>query len=94
MGKVYDSFPNLFRKSEGQDSGDDESDRGSEDGIVGNFNDKWGWLYQVESVSKTYGCDWDKVMEMPLIMFLNLICYNRDKDAFENAMNERWKMSH
>ena len=34
---------------------------------------------------------WDKVFEMPVLEFLNMICYRRDKAEEEKRQIEQWK---
>lgn len=38
--------------------------------------------------------EWDKVWQMPVTEFLNILGYRRDKQAREKAEIERWKQTH
>jgi len=37
---------------------------------------------------------WDEVLQKSVIEFLNLMSYQRDKDAWEKAEREKWKAKH
>lgn len=56
------------------------------------FNDKWAWLAAVDEASETIREPWKTVLEMPVMEFLNLLCYSRDKANEKRRMMEEWKM--
>lgn len=39
-------------------------------------------------------CEWERVWQMPVLEFLNVLSYRRDKAAREQAEIEKWKQSH
>jgi hypothetical protein len=43
----------------------------------------WGWIVSIDNVSKHFHWDWDKVTEMNVVYFLNVIGYLKDKSEFE-----------
>ena len=97
MGQINQGFPNLFGQGDSEVSGQkDESEIDETDG-GGNgdsFQDKWGWIRNVDSVSETCRCSWDDVWQMSAIEFLNIICYRRDKAEKEKEEIEKWKKMH
>lgn len=45
-------------------------------------------------MSETMRCEWDKVWTIPVVEFLNVLSYRRDKAAKEKAEIEKWKQLH
>ena len=39
-------------------------------------------------------CSWDEVWSKPVVEFLNVLAYRKDKDAAEKEARERWKRTH
>lgn len=39
-------------------------------------------------------CSWDEVWAKPVIEFLNVLAFRKDKDQWEKEARERWKRSH
>lgn len=81
----------LQRKSQGEsgDSGEDEEPQSSRV-----FDEKWGWIANVDAVSETCRCSWDDVWNMTAIEFLNILCYRNDKLEEQKAQIEKWKKLH
>ena len=48
----------------------------------------------VNEVSDITKLDWHKVFEMPIMEFLNISCYIKDKNNWEKAQQEKWKRAH
>lgn len=48
----------------------------------------------MDAVSDTCRCEWDKVWEMPVMEFLNVLSYRKDKAAKEQREIEEWKRKH
>lgn len=48
----------------------------------------------VDNVASITHLDWNKVMEMHIIEFLNINCYIRDKNEYEKQQMEKWKRTH
>lgn len=48
----------------------------------------------VDNVASITHLDWNKVMEMLIIEFLNINCYIRDKNEYEKQQMEKWKRTH
>ena len=42
-------------------------------------------------MSETLRCEWDKVWTMPVLEFLNIIAYRKDKAEEERRQIEKWK---
>ena len=38
--------------------------------------------------------DWEEVWAMPIMLFLNLICYQKDKAAHEENERKKWQKTH
>lgn len=39
-------------------------------------------------------CSWDEVWAKPVIEFLNVLAFRKDKDQWKKEARERWKRSH
>ena len=94
MGQINQGFPNLFGKGDSEDSGQGEEGQTDETDAGNPFQDKWGWIANVDEVSETCRCSWDDVWHMSAIEFLNIICYRRDKAAKDKEELEKWKREH
>lgn len=46
---------------------------------------KWGWMHQIDQVSERMHIDWGRTTRLPVIEFLNVICYIRDLAAKQEA---------
>lgn len=77
------------KKDQGpEDEGSDERDK-EEAEEPSSFNRKWNWWYNVEQVAKTVGLNWDEVLERPVVWFLNIMCYIRDRNNWEAAERKK-----
>ena len=76
---------------------EDEGGEGENRNAFGNntveqrFNSKWNWTYLVNQVSDVTKETWDGVYQMPIVVFLNIACYLRDKNEFEKASLHEYK---
>ena len=73
-----------------QEGGDDGENSAGGDG----FAAKWGWVANVDAVAETCRCDWDKVWQMTITEFLNLLSYRKDKVEESKRQMEQWKRTH
>lgn len=71
-----------------------ETDGDNQTGIADTFQEKWGWIANVDRVSETCRCSWEEVWRMAAVEFLNIICYIKDKVAKEKEDIEKWKRGH
>lgn len=94
---INSQFPGLLPERSTEDKGpENEGDvpEGDTQDSTDNFSEKWGWLAAVDAVSETYRASWDVVYKLPVIEFLNILCYRKDKIAKEKADLEKWKKTH
>lgn len=61
---------------------------------MGDFADRWGWVYNIDIASKTAGVPWDTMLEKTAIEWLNIVAYTKDRDAWEAEERERWQKLH
>ena len=97
VGKINQGFPNLFNKAGSEDTGQGDEGETAEEAAGGGidlFQEKWGWVANVDEVSKTCRCCWDDVWNMNVVEFLNIICYIKDRAAKEKEDIEKWKRGH
>ena len=95
--QINQRFPNLFNKGDSEDSeqgNEGETDETDAGGNGDSFQDKWGWIANVDEVSETCRCSWDDVWKMDAVEFLSIICYKRDKAAKDKEELEKWKRTH
>ena len=96
-GRVNASYPNLLvpvEKEEDAVEGTGSEDRyadGSGTGGEDGFADKWGWIANVDRCSETIRESWDYVFRMPVMEFLNILSYRKDRDDREKAAIEELK---
>lgn len=82
--KVKDSFPNFFNNTD-EEIEEEEQEQGDTND-VGNSNEfasKWNWIILIDNISELTRESWDKVFEKPIIEFINLCCYLKDKREYE-----------
>lgn len=79
---------------DGMEEEEEQESAGDNQGSADTFNEKWGWTAAVDVVSETYRCSWDDVYQMPVLQFLNILAYRKDKIAHEKAEIDRWKRTH
>lgn len=48
----------------------------------------------VNAVADITHLSWHDVFDMSVIEFLNINCYIRDKNNYDNQQMEKWKRSH
>lgn len=75
-----------------EEGGEEGIAQPSEDGET--FHRKWGWVAHVDSVSEATHETWDKVWQMNVVEFLNIICYLKDKAEYKNKEIDKWRRSH
>jgi len=85
MSKFNKGYRNLFCIS---DKEDDEEGEGEV-----TFSSKWGWIYYIDIISELTKNSWDKVFEMGIYEFFNLLAYRKDKqNEIEKAKNNNGKI--
>lgn len=95
VSQINTGFPNLLGADSSRDDGDGEGeDDGEGEGGPGTFNDRWGWIANVDRAAEVLRCSWDEVWEKPAVEFLNTLAYSKDKTAWEAEALERWKRTH
>ena len=77
---------------EGEGQGGEEADGGSDEGssYLERFSKKWGWIDSVNSVSETLRISWDDVFNKPLLEFLNVLCYIKDRRTLDEWQQKEW----
>ena len=90
LSQLNKEYSVLFGIEDGE--GEDGEGEGGEESTTGNtFSDKWGWIYQVDTVSETVRVSWDVVFKMNIIEFLNILCYTKDKKEEEKRQMLKMK---
>lgn len=96
MQKVNTQYPVLFGNESGAGEnapeGEDINNKDPEEG--GGFGLKWGWIAWIDAAAETCRCSWDDVYGKPIMEFLNIICYTRDKAEEKKRSIEEWKRKH
>ena len=77
MARLVAAYPNLFGKADGSE----KEDFVDEDNW---FATRYGWLATVDSVAKDR-TQWDFYLNMPIVEFLNYLCFLRDKDEYQSS---------
>ena len=92
MGDINSGYPILFGAGGDDDRRQRNEDEDAEpDSGISEFNEKWGWVANVDAVANTMRLSWDDVYRMPAVEFLNVVCYRRDKAEEERMQMEKWK---
>ena len=93
LSQINKEYSVLFgiEDEEGSEEGNGEGERDSEDNSGNTFADKWGWIYQVDTVSECVKASWDVVFRMNVIEFLNILSYNKDKKEEEKRQAQKLK---
>lgn len=92
LAAVNSQYPVLFGTDgpEDKEQGTEEGTGGEDPGPSG-FAKRWGWYAHVDGISETMRISWDDVFKMPVLQFLNMICYRNDKAEEQKREIERWK---
>lgn len=78
-----------------EDSEEDaDGTAGADPGGGGAFSERWGWIASVDAVSETVREGWDQVFRRPVLEFLNILAYRKDKREEEKRAIEEWKRTH
>jgi hypothetical protein len=92
VAEINTGYPNLFDEGGASDKGPDEAGGGNDGNTgVSGFADRWGWVAHVDGVSETMRQSWDATFRMPVLEFLNVVSYRRDKAEEERRRIEQWK---
>jgi hypothetical protein len=76
---------------------DDDLEEGGEEETSGGdseFGIRWKWIATVDRVSETIRDSWEKVFDMNIYEFFNVLCYSIDKANEEKRQLEMWKRKH
>ena len=71
-----------------------EGDPGADPSAGGGFEERWGWIANVDAASETCRCSWDELMRWPAVEFLNILAYRKDKNEEEKRKLDEWKRRH
>lgn len=77
MGRLVAAYPNLF----GTTSRPAEEEVVDEDNW---FAARYGWLATIDSVAENR-TQWDFYLMMPVIEFLNYLCFLKDKNEYQST---------
>ena len=99
IAKFNKSYALLFgtQDKKGDEEGEEQDEEGEDNGGVGAntaseaFIKRWSWVHMVNQVSDITKETWDSVYQMPIVVFLNIACYLRDKNEFEKASLNEYK---
>ena len=89
------NYPNLFGLDDKDDKDSTEegrTDEDSQDAENQTFTVKWNLMHLVDIVSDTMKMDWYKVYDIPIVEFLNTVCYYNDKVKYIEEQNKLWRM--
>lgn len=93
---IIQSYGNFFNKEDEEDD-EEREERGNEEEDTGSnneFGNKWGWISMVDRVSETIRESWKVVFDMGVMEFLNILCYSKDKAAFEKKQIDDYVKKH
>ena len=90
---INEGFRELLptRSGESEEQG---SESGTEETASETFDEKWGWIANVDAVSELCHCSWDDVWRMQAMEFLNILSYRKDKLKRQEAELDEWKRTH
>ena len=99
IAKFNKGYAFLFgtQDKEGNEEGEGQDTEGEDyDGFGANtaseaFIKRWSWVHMVNQVSDLTKETWDMVYQMPVVAFLNICAYNRDKTAVEKEQLDNIK---
>jgi hypothetical protein len=87
MSKFNQGYRNLFCISDKEDVEEGEGEV--------TFSSKWGWIYYIDIISELTKNSWDKVFEMGIYEFFNLLAYRKDKqNEIEKSKNNNGKVTY
>ena len=98
--EINRQYPGLFPPRPEGDDGAEEVQDGGDEGAAGDggedtgFTDRWGWVAHIDEVAEVTRQGWPAVYAMPVMEFLNIVCYCRDKAEFRRQEIDRWKRTH
>lgn len=88
MAQLNDSYSELFEIS----SSKEEGDRGSVEENTGR-DTEYSWMGTVDVVSETLRISWHEVYRLPVIEFLNILAYVKERNRKEKEALKRWQQS-
>ena len=95
---VNDRYPTLFGKDVEEDvqegEGSEEERRVIGEDSSASFSQKWGWFTNVVAVGETLRMPTLDVYKLPVMVFLNVVCYNIDRSNYEKSEIEKFKRTH
>ena len=96
ISSLVKEYSNLFNQEteEGDEEGEGYGEKDDDGESNTEFGTKWGFINMVDTVSNTVQESWDKVFEMKIREFLNILCYSRDKAEYERKKIEEYKRKH
>lgn len=71
---------------EGEPGNEDNSE---EPEPVNGFRETWGWIAITNELANGDLTKWNYFDDIPVIEFLNLVCFLRDKRNYDNDLNEK-----
>ena len=99
IAKFNKSYALLFgtQDKKGDEEGEEQDEEGEDNGGIGAnsaseaFIKRWSWVHMVNQVSDITKETWDSVYQMPIVVFLNICSYNKDKNAVEKEQLDNIK---
>lgn len=88
MAQLNDSYSELFEVP----SSKEEGYRGSVEENTGG-DTEYTWLQCIDIVSETLRISWHEVYKLPVIEFLNILAYVKEKNRKEKEALKRWQQS-
>ena len=78
-------------ESERRDGEEELDGSDTETTFVTEFTKRWGWISNVDAVSKTINTDWDTVFNKNIVEFLNILSYSKDKTELEKQQQKQFQ---
>lgn len=76
MARLLAAYPNLFGERDNPEEDSEDEDNW--------FHKRYGWLATVDAVAKDR-TQWDFYLMMPIVEFLNYLCFLRDKEEHQTS---------
>lgn len=94
--KFIEGYGTLFNKTDEEDveEGEEQDNKKEDNGDHSEFGEKWKWISLVDRVSSTVRESWEKVFNMNVYEFFNILCYSIDKANDEKRRMDLWKQKH